>query len=424
VTGSGLSAPGVELVTIGEELLSGETVDGNAAWLGRELRAAGVRVLRRTTVGDDAAAIRSVVAECLRRVDVVICTGGLGPTRDDITLDAVAGLTGRPLAEDADVLRNLEERFARLGREMPAINRRQARVPDGADVFPNPLGTAPGMAVPAPGDHAVILLPGVPAEMRAITAGSVLPWLAQRWPAARGPGIRLIRTTGIAESAAAERVDDLVAAAAPVEVAFLPGTDGVDLRLTSWGAADLASLHAALAARLDRWVYAVSETTLEAVVAGEMIESGLRLAVAESCTGGLVAKRLTDLPGSSGFFLGSWVAYADSFKRHELGVSPELLAAHGAVSRETALALAAGARRSSGADAALAVTGIAGPAGGSPDKPVGTVWLAVETAAGAESRALRLPGDRGEVRERAAQAALHLLLLHLRRRGGHRGRQD
>jgi nicotinamide-nucleotide amidase len=415
-----VASPRVEIVTVGEELLAGDTVDSNAAWLGRTFKAAGIRIVRRATVGDDVAAIRAAVGDALGRVRVVVCTGGLGPTRDDVTLDAVAALTGRPLEEDSALLDGLRRRFAAFGRAMPENNRRQARVPRGADVFPNPRGTAPGLAIPH-GDGVIIMLPGVPQEMRALTEASVLPYLARRWPGIAHPDTRLVRTTGIPESTLAERVDDLVADFGGIDVAFLPGWEGVDLRLTAWQGAQQQQLDdaaAALAARLERWVYAVGHESIEEVLAAELVARGRTLALAESCTGGLVAKRLTDLPGSSRYLLGGWVVYANEAKERLLGVPHEVLERHGAVSEETARALAEGALRALGADLAAAITGIAGPTGGSEEKPVGTVWIAAGSADSIRARRVIFPGDRTEVRERSAQAALHMLLRHVRRVDG------
>jgi nicotinamide-nucleotide amidase len=411
----------LEIVAIGEELLGGETVDTNAAWLGRTLKGAGLRVVRRATVGDDVAAIRAAVREALTRVSVVLCTGGLGPTRDDVTLDAVAGLAGVRLEESETLVRELQRRFAARGLTMPEINRRQARVPAGATVFPNPRGTAPGLAI-AVGDGQVLLLPGVPQEMRAITEASVLPFLQRQWPASVRPETRVLRTTGIAESSLAERVEDVVATLTDLEVAFLPGYEGVDVRLTSWGGATdaLDAAVAALASRLERWLYTVGLESLEEVVAAELVRRGRRLVVAESCTGGLLAKRLTDLPGSSRYLLAGWVAYVNRAKELFLAVPPSLLADHGAVSEQAVRAMAEGGLRFPDADYAVAITGVAGPSGGTVEKPVGTVWIAVAGAGQTVARRLLLPGDRAEIRDRSAQAALHLLLRQLRREGrGH-----
>ena len=411
----------VEVVAIGNELLLGETVDTNAAWLGRRLGSAGVRVVRRATVGDVAADIRSAVAEALERTGGVICTGGLGPTPDDLTKPVVAALFERELVLDDAMLERLRARFRARGIEMTPNNRSQAEVPAGALVFPNPRGTAPGLCLEDERGF-VILLPGIPGEVRALVDAAVLDYLKRRFPERPGPVLhRQIRTTGIAESALAAKIDDIVGGLAPLTVAFLPDAAGVDLRLTSWGtlAEEEAerrfdAADAAVSQRLGRWIYARGDEDLVDAVAGRMTARGLKLALSESCTGGLVAKRLTDRAGASDYLVLGVVAYANEAKERLLGVSPETLRAHGAVSEQTVRAMAVGAQRVGAADAAVAVTGIAGPTGGTEEKPVGTVWLAAALGERVEARRHRFLGDRGEVRDRSAQAALALLLELLR----------
>jgi nicotinamide-nucleotide amidase len=403
----------LEVVTIGTELLLGLTPDTNAAELGRALAAAGVEVVRHVSVPDRPDAIRTAVADALARTGFVITTGGLGPTRDDMTKREVAALFGKPLALDAAVLRSLEERFRRLGRPMPAVNRTQAEVPAGATVLPNPRGTAPGLWLEEQG-RVVVLLPGVPSEMRGLLAEEVLPRIQ-----ARGTGrvvrSRTVRTTGVPESALAERVGPIEDEIAPLTLAYLPSTDGVDLRVTAWsmpeGEADrrLAESVAILRERAGEHYYGEDGVDLAAVVLDLLRTRESTLALAESCTGGLVAGRVTAVPGASDVFVGGVVAYDDHVKTHWLAVPAALLEAHGAVSEEVVRAMAEGAQRNFAVDAALAVTGIAGPAGGTPEKPVGTVWLAARL--GSETRALKrfFPGDRGEIRARSTQAALDLL---------------
>lgn len=411
------AAPRIELVSIGNELLLGETVDTNSAWLSRELAARGIRVVRQATVGDDPAAIRSAVGDALQRTGAVLCTGGLGPTRDDVTRPVVADLFGRPLRIDADILAALRERFAALGRDMAPSNRTQAEVPDGAIVLENPHGTAPGLVLVREDGAFAVLLPGVPSEMRAIFGGSLEAWLRSRWPERSGAvRHRLIRTTGIAESELADRLEPLFAGVAELEVAFLPSAVGVDLRLTSWGvlAEDHVSsaferVEAEVRREVGPWVYASGADDLIDALAARLRGRGWTVAVGESCTGGLIAKRLTDRDGSSDFMLGGVVAYANDAKTRLLGVEDALLGAHGAVSEPVALAMARGAARRFRADCAVAATGIAGPGGGTPQKPVGTVCVAACAGDAERVLTLRLPGDREEVRERSAQAVLALL---------------
>jgi len=414
----------LEVVTIGTELLLGQIVDTNAADLGRELAAAGVEIVRRTSVADRPELIRAAVAEALDRTGFVITTGGLGPTRDDMTKKEVAAIFNKPLVLDAVVLQSLEERFRRLGRTMPAVNRIQAEVPAGATVLPNPRGTAPGLWVEADG-RVVVMLPGVPSEMRGLLAEEVFPRIVVRGGTA---GIvvrsRTIRTTGIAESALAERVGAIEDDITPLTLAYLPSVDGVDLRVTAWRLREddaerrLGTATAQLRERAGEHVYGEAKADLAAAILDLLRARTLRLAVAESCTGGLLGARITAVPGASDVFVGGVVAYDDTVKRELLGVSPTLLERHGAVSEEVVSAMVAGAQQRFGVDAALAVTGIAGPGGGTKEKPVGTVWLAARL--GQETRALRrvFPGDRAEIRARAAQAVLDLLRRLIGKIGG------
>jgi nicotinamide-nucleotide amidase len=418
---TGAHVPAVEIVTIGNELLLGETVDGNAAWLARTLAAAGIRVARKSTVGDDVASIRDAVGAALQRSAVVLCTGGLGPTHDDLTRDAVAQLLERQLRMDKTVLEAMRRRFAMRGVAMSDTNRVQALVPDGAVIFPNPRGTAPGLAVEDETGHVVILLPGVPAEMRGLVTEHVLGFLGARLQSGAPILHRTLRMTGIAESTLAELLDDVVRAAGDVTVAFLPSVSGIDLRMTSWSAANpdaasaaLDDMETRLRERAGQYAYGVDRQDLADVVGSRLRTDGLTLAVAESCTGGLVCKRLTDVPGSSAFLLAGFVTYANDAKTKFLGVAQETLDQHGAVSEETAREMLAGARAATAASAGIAVTGIAGPDGGTREKPVGTAWIGVSALERSHVQLFRFLGERDEIRERAAQAALLMLWNLLR----------
>jgi nicotinamide-nucleotide amidase len=403
----------LEVVTIGTELLLGQILDTNAAELGRALAAAGVEVVRHTSVADRPEAIRAAVTDALERTGFVITTGGLGPTRDDMTKREVAAVFGKTLELDEMVLRSLEDRFRRLGRAMPAVNRTQAEVPAGATVLPNPRGTAPGLWVEAEA-RVVVMLPGVPSEMRGLLAEEVLPRLAAR-SSGRVVRSRSVRTTGIAESALAERVGAIEEEIAPLTLAYLPSAEGVDLRVTAWGLHEaeaerrLSQVAALLRERAGEHAYGADGADLAAVVLDQLRARKARLVVAESCTGGLLGGRITAVAGASSVFIGGVVAYDDVVKSGMLDVPPELLEQHGAVSEQVVTAMAEGVQRQFAVDAALAITGIAGPTGGTPEKPVGTVWLAARF--GAQTRALKriFPGDRGEIRARAAQAALDVL---------------
>ncbi len=406
----------IELVTIGTELLLGMTVDTNGAEIACALVAHGVRVTRRTSVADHGDEIRDAVAEALKRTGAVLTTGGLGPTRDDITKKVVAELFQAPLQFDDAIWMSLLDRFAGLERKPAESNRSQAEVPRGATVLPNRWGTAPGLWLEgAPG--LVIMLPGVPLEMRRLLQHEVLPRLAQRGAQSVIKSL-VVRTSGIPESTLAERIGSIETEIAPVTLAYLPGLEGVDLRLTAWEfAQDEADQRLRAAAKLLRQragsnVYGEGDADLAAVVLEEARMRGLRLAVAESCTGGLLGARLTEVPGSSDVFVGGVIAYDNAIKVELLGVPEPLLQEHGAVSEAVVLAMAEGAVRRFGVGSALAITGIAGPAGGSPEKPVGTVWLACSHEGLVEARRSIFPGSRHEIRARAAQAAL--LLLHRR----------
>ena len=424
-----------ELLTVGTELLLGFTVDTNAADAGRALAAAGVRLTQRATVGDAQDAIQNAVAAALERTGLVIVTGGLGPTADDVTRDAAAAVFGRVLVRDPAILAALEERFARMGRgPMPEANRRQADVPHGATVLPNRWGTAPGLWLEDERGRVAVLLPGVPAEMRGLLEHEVMPRLTERARGHRGTGAqedggtgapghrgpeapvilsRTLRTTGISESALADKVGDPARFLGQhVTLAWLPSPEGTDLRLTAWGLpsdaaqAALAKAAGALRPLLGSTCYGEGDIDLAALVLAELERRQAKLAVAESCTGGILGGRLTAVPGSSRAFLGGVVAYADEVKLGLLGVSADVLAEQGAVSEPVVRQMAAGVARAFGAEAALAVSGIAGPGGGTVEKPVGTVWIAV--LAGGQVRVFNyaFPGERDAVRRRAAQAAL------------------
>jgi nicotinamide-nucleotide amidase len=410
----------LELLTIGTELLLGFTVDTNGAEIARALAAIGVRVARRTSVGDTPDAIREAVRDALSRTGAVLTTGGLGPTRDDMSKTVVAELYGMPLEFDQAMWEELVARFARLGRAPAASNRGQAEVPRGATVLPNRWGTAPGLWFEGP-PGLVIMLPGVPGEMRKLVKHEVVPRLAAR---SQGGVIRsrVVRTTGIPESTLAERLGEIERDVAPLTLAYLPGFDGVDLRLSAWGLrpdeadARLAAGAALLRDRAGAFAYGEGEDDLAAIVLERVRGAGLRLGTAESCTGGLVGGRLTAIPGSSDVFMGGVICYSNELKTSLLGVDPGLIAADGAVSESVACAMALGAIRALGVDLAVSVTGIAGPGGGSEAKPVGTVWLAVADGEAVEARRIQIPGDRHNVRVRAAQGALALLDRRLRDR--------
>ncbi len=409
----------VELLTIGTELLLGLTLDTNSVELGKALGAAGIAVARRTSVSDDPAAIRDGVTEALRRSGAVICTGGLGPTADDVTKKVVADLFGMPLDFRDELWQGLVDRFARFGRVPVEKNRSQAEVPRGATVLPNRWGTAPGLWLEG-SQGLAILLPGVPSEMRGLLHHEVLPRLASH----AGGGVirsRSVRTTGVPESTLAERISGIEQVVTPLSVAYLPGPLGVDLRLTAWNLpADQADARLAagireIVARAGEWIYGQDDVDLAGVVLNLAQGRGLKLATAESCTGGGVGARITDVPGSSEVYLGGVIAYDDAVKQSLLGVPPALLAEHGAVSEPVAVAMVRGVTRQLGAQLGIAVTGIAGPGGGTSEKPVGLTYIAVAVEDAVVVNRAVFPGDRAEIRTRAAQTALNRLRQLLER---------
>jgi nicotinamide-nucleotide amidase len=411
-----------EILTVGTELVLGFTVDTNAAEMARALAEAGIRVRRRASVSDELADVRQALAAALERCGTVIVTGGLGPTPDDLTRQAAAEVFGARLVHDPAVLADLEEKYRRRGiAQMPESNRRQADVPEGATVLPNPIGTAPGLWIDDGHGRLAILLPGVPKEMRGLMEGEVIPRLRSRERTEDGGPrtvirSRTLRTAGIPESALADQVGDEKRLLPPgLSLAWLPSLAGVDLRLTAWNLGEeearaaLAQAAGALRAKLGAHLYSEDGDDLAAVVLRALEGHGAKLAVAESCTGGLLGARLTAVPGSSRVFVGGVTAYANEAKLGLLGVSAEAIAEQGAVSEEVARQMARGVARALDAQAAIAVTGIAGPDGGTPSKPVGTVWIAVLWRDQVRTFTHAFPGDREDVRGRAAQWALNYL---------------
>ena len=410
----------LELVTIGTELLLGFTLDTNSAFLGQALADAGVRIARRTSVPDEPTAVRDAVREALSRSRLVITTGGLGPTRDDLSKNVIAELFELPLEFHQDIWDDLTARWARMGRKIGERNRCQAEIPRGALILPNRWGTAPGLWITgALGE--VIMLPGVPAEMRGLATHEVIPKLLAR---SGGRVVRslVVRTTGMPESTVAERLAQVEATVPPLTLAYLPSLEGVDLRLTAWelspSAADAALARAAehLSDALGEHVYGRGDDDLASVLLAECRSRQQTVAVAESCTGGMLGARITAIPGSSDVFRGGVVPYANQVKLR-LGVPARILDTQGAVSEETVRAMATAVREEFGASIGAAISGIAGPGGGSEEKPVGTVWFAFADPAGVESHKYVFPGSRHDVRARASQFALWGLLRRAKSAG-------
>lgn len=405
-----------EIIAVGSELLARQRIDTNSLFLAERLQELGIELRRKHVVGDHPAELRDTIADAIARVDLVITTGGLGPTDDDLTREAVAAVLGRRLAVDPEVLAIVAARFERRGVPMPSVNRRQAEVIEGARWLPNPNGTAPGQVVDT-GDRLIVLLPGPPREMQPMFLASVVPVLAAR-ASGRQVRRRTVRTTGFSESQVEEIAQPIysrfAAGVVPIDTTVLASPGLVELHL-SGAAEDVDALEgvldrasAELVAALGDAVFTTDERSLEEVVGAELIARQLTIAAAESCTGGLLLQRLTDIPGSSAWVLGGVVAYANAVKVEALGVGEDTLAAHGAVSEAVARAMAEGVRRRLGADVGVGITGVAGPGGGSDEKPVGTVWIAV-AAGDTHARRFLFPGDRQMIRQFAASAALNMV---------------
>lgn len=391
-TGTGNSAGlRIEIINTGSELLLGHILNRHQVWLCRQLARRGYQVARQTAVPDTAQAIREVLAEAIGRADLVITTGGLGPTSDDQTRQAVAELLGTPLVEDAAVLQHLEQWYRARNREMPSGARGQAMRPQGATVLPNRHGTAPGLLIPIPDRLSawLLMLPGPPRELEPMFLEQVLPWLEREMPPATPYFEQRLRSIGVPESTMQERVEPILRTWLDrgLEIGYCARPGEVDVRLSARGPEAprlVGDAVRALEEAMGDSFYGREEDTIEAVVVDLLTRRGWTVATAESCTGGLLATRITDVPGASIVFRGGVIAYSNQVKQTLLGVREESLAAHGAVSEAVAREMVLGIRHRLGADYALATTGIAGPSGGSPQKPVGTVYIAVAGPQGVE----------------------------------------
>ncbi|HEX8649323.1 MAG TPA: competence/damage-inducible protein A [Pyrinomonadaceae bacterium] len=406
-----------EIIAIGSELLTPDRTDTNSLWLTEKLNSVGIEVKLKTIVGDDDARLEETIKDALRRSRVVIMTGGLGPTEDDITRKIAARAMSRRLLFNEKVLDEISKRFMRHGLSMPQINSRQAMVIEGAEILDNPNGTAPGMYIEHDG-RAVVLLPGPPREMRPMFESLVQPKLAVKAGDVR-VARRILRVAGMGESAVDERIAPVYTQYKNPQTTILFNRSEVEIHLTAQAKSEaeaellLDGLAGQIEERLGHSIFAFRGEKMEEVVGLRLAVTGFTLALAESCTGGLIAQRLTEVPGSSVYFVEGVVAYSNDAKIRTLGVDPELIARHGAVSAEVAEAMAEGVRHRAETDFGLSVTGIAGPGGGTEEKPVGLVFIALADDAHTEHRKLQLPGDRHLIRWRASQAALDLLRRRL-----------
>jgi nicotinamide-nucleotide amidase len=397
----GVPLPGAVVVGIGDELLVGHTVNTNGAWLGRELSALGFKVLKQAVVGDGVEAIQDAVRAGMEEAELVLLTGGLGPTPDDLTRPALAALFGVPLVEDSGIVEKLRSRFRQRGYEdLPATNRRMAQVPEGAVILANPVGAAPGLVLAGSEGRMVVLLPGIPAEMRGLFSEGLAPLLTRTFGTRLRPTHhRVIHTTGIPESVLAQEMGRaLPPDPGPVSIAYLPDLRGVRVRLTAQVSTEeeanarFDDIERSIEALLEPYRYRSETGDLAQALGIGLLNATATVATAESCTGGLISKRITDVPGSSRYFLGGVVAYSDEVKVRHLGVARNLLERDGAVSRSVAEAMALGVADRFGANVGIGITGVAGRVA---------------------ARRERFGGDREAVRERAAQAAMAFVLARL-----------
>jgi len=402
-----------EIIAVGSELLNPDRVDTNSLFLTAQLNRLGIEVTRKTVVGDDLAPLRNAFDDSTKRVELVIASGGLGPTEDDRTRDAVADLLGRKLSRDPAVMRMIEARFRKIGRVMSEVNTRQAMVPEGATVLENDRGTAPGLWLESSG-RIIILLPGPPHELKAMFNAQVQPRLSRL-----ATGVRLVarelRVAGMGESDVDQRIAPIYTRHDDVQTTILAAPGEIQIHLRIWSkdipAAErqLQGIQESIVLALGEAVFTTAGESMEEVVARELTMRQATIATAESCTGGLLAERLTRISGSSAYFLGGVVSYSNTLKSAWVDVPAEIIESRGAVSSEVAVALADGIRRRTGATLGVGITGVAGPTGGTPEKPVGTVHVAIADASGSKERGVHYPGERDRIRWQASQTALDLV---------------
>jgi nicotinamide-nucleotide amidase len=402
-----------EIIAVGSELLTPDRVDTNSLFLTAQLNKLGIEVTRKTVVGDELPLLRNAFEESAKRVELIIASGGLGPTEDDRTRDAVADLFGRKLQRDPVVMRMIEDRFRKIRRTMSEVNARQAMVPEGATVLANDRGTAPGLWLEV-GGRIVILLPGPPHELKAMFSLQVESRLARL-----STGIRLVarelRVAGMGESDVDQRIAPIYTRHGDVQTTILTAPGEIQIHLRAWttdppaAERQLQGIQESIVLTLGEAVFTVNGESMEEVVARELTMHHATIATAESCTGGLLAERLTRVSGSSAYFLGGVVSYSNSLKSAWVDVPAEIIESRGAVSSEVAVALADGIRRRTGATLGVGITGVAGPTGGTPEKPVGTVHVAIADSSGSKERGALYPGERDRIRWQASQTALDLV---------------
>jgi len=405
-----------EIIAVGSELLTPDKIDTNSLFLTEELNKLGIEIVRKTVVGDDRALLLEAFRDAVNRVPLTIASGGLGPTEDDLTRETVEELLGRRLVRNDAIVRAIEARFRSFGRVMPDTNIRQAMVPEGAEPLDNPRGTAPGLWL-EDRERTISLLPGPPRELKPMFREQILPRLQRRISSVRMYH-RELRVTGLGESHVDSLAGPVYTRYPEVQTTVLASPGEVQIHLRMWtedsahADALFTDIERGLDLALTDRIFSRDSSPLEEVVARELLKQNATIAAAESCTGGLFAERLTTIAGSSAYFLGGVVCYSNEMKTAWADVPPEMIATKGAVSTEVAIALADGIRRRVGSTLGVGITGIAGPGGGSEEKPVGTVHIALASASAMRERALRLPGDREMVRLQASQAALDMVRVH------------
>ena len=418
-----LNKPKAEIIAIGSEFLHGQRTESNSLFLAEGLAQCGVEVYWKTQVGDHLASIAAVVKTGVQRADVVVITGGLGSTVDDCTREAIAAVTNCPLRRRNSVLHSLKTRYANYGRTMSPVLARQASFPTGAEMLNNPVGSAPGFLLEWK-QSVIIVLPGVSKEAKAMFDAAVTPHLATRLGQSNILIQRKFSTVGLTELQIDERLQPILKPFPSIELTLLASTQGVSVVLRTWSLTqnlqmsakekeEMEQLLPTIQKTLGKSVYGIGEETMEAVVGELLMNHSQTLSVAESCTGGLIGHRLTQVPGSSSYFDRSFVCYSNQAKQDLLGVSATLLRRHGAVSAPVARTMAEGARKNSQTDIGLSVTGIAGPGGGSVRKPVGTVFIGIDGPKGSLTKKFKFPGDRQDVKMRTSQAGLNLVRLYL-----------
>ena len=406
-----------EIITIGDEIIQGEILDSNSAYIGDRLSGLGIEVAFKTSVGDDLKRITEAIKLSLERVDLVIATGGLGPTNDDLTKKGIVKAFKRNLVFHEDILKKVEEGFKKRGIEMPKINQNQALLPQGAKALSNQYGSAPGIFIQE-GKRLFFALPGVPLEMKTIFENEILPFLKSK-SSKKFTLQKVLRTTGIVESAIYEKIEPILKFKSPVKIGFLPGFSGVDLKLRIISESDdlahkiILEIEQKVREILNEYIYGIDQETLEEVL-GKLLQNKKKtISVAESCTGGLIGAKFTNVSGSSNYFINGVITYSNEAKIELLKIPKEIIEKYGAVSEQVAILMAEGVKKISNTDYGLSATGIAGPTGGTEEKPVGLVYIGLAHENDSFAKKFVFGGDRQAVRERTAQAALNLVRLFI-----------